>query len=338
MIDAKDPLVQIKITESVCAFAAICSTVHRLYIRRGRWWVDDAWAAFALVVLFAQIASVFMHVENPDDVSKLTRVAAYYLMAITFYLVIWASRISIIYSIIRIDPNPSRRKIYVGISFLYFITVVVLIIQLFWVAICQLITDILADMFLLFAPLRVFMYLQDRVLRRKLMVIFSTCLITTIVSLVHAAYILTTGGIRVIISALVEDCVSLMVANVPVVVTALLRAAGDDAKPAPTGSIISTAIQFAARKLKINRSNGSGEQWSKASSATLTNHHAGTRASVGMFTQGAGDIGKETTGEPIVLDLLDQKGKQSTVAEEEEHEVWKPQSEWKDDPRHARTV
>ncbi|KAJ8096296.1 hypothetical protein PM082_011451 [Marasmius tenuissimus] len=280
-------------------------------------------------------------------------------MAITFYLVIWASRISIIYSIIRIDPNPSRRKIYVGISFLYFITVVVLIIQLFWVcepepawkdvrspqchlttqvAICQLITDILADMFLLFAPLRVFMYLQDRVLRRKLMVIFSTCLITTIVSLVHAAYILTTGGIRVIISALVEDCVSLMVANVPVVVTALLRAAGDDAKPAPTGSIISTAIQFAARKLKINRSNSSGEQWSKASSATLTNHHAGTRASVGMFTQGASDIGKETTGEPIVLDLLDQKGKQSTVAEEEEHEVWKPQSEWKDDPRHARTV
>ncbi|KAK1235210.1 hypothetical protein PQX77_001574, partial [Marasmius sp. AFHP31] len=96
---------------------------------------------------------------------------------------------------------------------------------------------------------------------------------------------------------------------------------------------------FAARKLKINKSNGSGEQWSKASSATLTNHHVGTRGSIGMFTQGAGDIGKDTTGEPIVLDLLEsQKGKQSTAAEEDEHEVWKPQSGWKDDPRHARTV
>ena len=41
-------------------------------------------------------------------------------------------------------------------------------------------------------------------------------------SLVHAAYIITTGGIPVIISALVEDCMSLTVANVPVVATVLI--------------------------------------------------------------------------------------------------------------------
>jgi len=35
------------------------------------------------------------------------------------------------------------------------------------------------------------------------------------VSLVHAAYIITRGGIPVIISALVEDCMSLTVANFP---------------------------------------------------------------------------------------------------------------------------
>jgi len=46
---------------------------------------------------------------------------------------------------------------------------------------------------------------------------------TTIVSLVHAAYIITTGGIRVIIAALVEDCMSLTVANLPVVATASLQ-------------------------------------------------------------------------------------------------------------------
>ncbi len=43
---------------------------------------------------------------------------------------------------------------------------------------------------------------------------------TTVVSLVHAAYIITRGGIPVIISALVEDCMSLTVANLPVVATA----------------------------------------------------------------------------------------------------------------------
>jgi hypothetical protein len=46
--------------------------------------------------------------------------------------------------------------------------------------------------------------LEDKVLRRRLMVIFSTCIITTIVSLVHAAYILTMGGVKVVIAAIVE--------------------------------------------------------------------------------------------------------------------------------------
>jgi hypothetical protein len=47
--------------------------------------------------------------------------------------------------------------------------------------------------------------------------------VTTVVSLVHAAYIITRGGIPVIISALVEDCMSLTVANLPVVATASMR-------------------------------------------------------------------------------------------------------------------
>jgi hypothetical protein len=47
--------------------------------------------------------------------------------------------------------------------------------------------------------------------------------VTTIVSLVHASYIITRGGIPVIISALVEDCMSLTVANFPVVVSATIR-------------------------------------------------------------------------------------------------------------------
>jgi len=47
--------------------------------------------------------------------------------------------------------------------------------------------------------------------------------VTTVVSLVHAAYIITRGGIPVIISALVEDCMSLTVANLPVVATASIR-------------------------------------------------------------------------------------------------------------------
>jgi hypothetical protein len=61
----------------------------------------------------------------------------------------------------------------------------------------------------------------------------SLTVITTIVSLVHAAYIITRGGIPVIISALVEDCMSLTVANLPVVATAsLLRLTGASSRDA----------------------------------------------------------------------------------------------------------
>jgi hypothetical protein len=133
------------------------------------------------------------------------------------------SRISIIYSVIRIDSRYSRRMLYVAISVVYFLAAVVMIIQLFWVcepkpswkearnpqcplttqvAVVQLVSklllflrfffvlliwnlckaDILADIFLLVAPLSVLKHLQDKALRKKLILIFSTCLVTTVVS------------------------------------------------------------------------------------------------------------------------------------------------------------
>jgi hypothetical protein len=91
-------------------------------------------------------------------------------------------------------------------------------------------------------PLRLIRGIKERRLRWRLIFIFSTAsssllfsfffasahifvlsVVTTVVSLVHAAYILTVGGIPVIISALVEDCMSLTVANLPVVATASMK-------------------------------------------------------------------------------------------------------------------
>ncbi|KAF7342290.1 hypothetical protein MVEN_01817200 [Mycena venus] len=72
---------------------------------------------------------------------------------------------------------------------------------------------------------------MDKGMRRKLTIIFSTCVVTTIVSLVHAAYIVRNGHEKVIISAVVEDCISLIVANIPVVVTSMVNIAGDTEEP-----------------------------------------------------------------------------------------------------------
>ncbi|KAI0050480.1 hypothetical protein FA95DRAFT_1570553 [Auriscalpium vulgare] len=249
-LDLSDGLVQIKLTESVAGFIAICMTVTRIWIRRDRYWWDDAWAVFALLNLFVQFASVFMHVENPAELSKTNRVAAYYLMAATFYTIIWSARTSILFSIIRIDPDPQMRRRLKWLAALFIAALVFFLTQLLWVcepmhawknlpspqchltkevAICQLVSDIIADILLITLPLRLIHGIKDKGLRRRLIFIFSTSIVTTIVSLVHAAYIITIGGKNVLISALVEDCMSLTVANVPVVGAALLRRVGSTA-------------------------------------------------------------------------------------------------------------
>ena len=69
--------------------------------------------------------------------------------------------------------------------------------------------DVVADSILLFFPLKIFQTLTDRALRRRLMIIFSTCIATTIVSLVHAAYIIASENIQILISAEVEVCKNL---------------------------------------------------------------------------------------------------------------------------------
>ena len=91
---------------------------------------------------------------------------------------------------------------------------------------------------------------------------------TTIVSLVHAAYIISRGGIPVIISALVEDCMSLTVANVPVVATASFRRLGSS-----------------------NDGDGDGQRWSTWKFKTRTLPMT-TDNSTTYFTTGLGAVSR----------------------------------------------
>ncbi|KAJ6580886.1 hypothetical protein B0H19DRAFT_1112752 [Mycena capillaripes] len=252
MINHSDPLVQLKITSATCSFFALGTTIYRLYYRWGRLWADDFWALFAFVALMIQVIGVFLHIPMPNNLSRTTRVAAYYLMATAFYAVIWTSRLSILFSIVRIDPSAERRQRLFWVALAFVSASLFLLAQLFWVcepnpswknapnpqctlplqvAICQLITDVIADSILLFAPLPLFRNLFDKSLRHKLTLIFSTCIVTTIISLVHAAFILRRGHTKVLISAVVEDSLSLIVANIPVVVTTMIDVVGEAGQP-----------------------------------------------------------------------------------------------------------
>jgi hypothetical protein len=69
---------------------------------------------------------------------------------------------------------------------------------------CPLTADVFADLLLLTSSLRLFLVIQDEALRFRLSCLFSTCVITTIVSLVNSLFILTSVGLKIVIITLIE--------------------------------------------------------------------------------------------------------------------------------------
>ncbi|KAH9953435.1 hypothetical protein BGW80DRAFT_1259330 [Lactifluus volemus] len=236
-----EPLVQIE---------AVCITLVRLWIRRGRYWWDDAWAFFSLLWLIIQMVAVFVHAFSPSKLSKVSRVADYYLLSATFYGVIWCARLSILFSIIRIDPNPVMRQRLKWVAAVFIAAVAFLLAQLFWV--CQTNENGWKDS------------AHPQCNLPKQVPICQLVFVTTVVSLVHSFFILTSGGVHEAISALVENCMSLTVANVPVVATALFRpfwgyqTEDDDDGKRWTGS----ALRFHSRPGPRVTTTTTGTQWS----------------------------------------------------------------------------
>ncbi|KAJ7818059.1 hypothetical protein B0H14DRAFT_2840670 [Mycena olivaceomarginata] len=250
MINLSDPLVQLKVTSATCSFFALGSTLYRMYQRRSKLGADDLWAVFAFVALIVQVVVIFLHIPPPNNIPKNGGVAVFYLTVITFYAIVWGSRLSILFSIIRIDPSSERRRRLFWVAMAFLIVSVISVAQLFWVcegpfdtwknapnpgcalplqvALFQLITDIIADSILLFTPLALFRDLINRALRRRVTLIFSTCVGTTVVSLVHAVLMIRGGHRKVLIAGLVEDSLSLIIANIPVVVTTVINIVGEE--------------------------------------------------------------------------------------------------------------
>lgn len=237
-MDLKDPLRQVQVTSLICSTFAIGSTIYRFYLRRTRLWVDDAFSLFSMLILAIQVAAVLLFPTRSNGVAR------YYVITTTFYVIVWSSRFSILFSVIRIDPSKLRRPYLYLIGALFLLVCFFLVAQLFYVctpqtawremkvpqcnlstqvAICKLTFDAVADLLLLGLPIKLFFVLQDKWLRHRLTVIFSTCIITSIVAIVHAIYILNRGGPKIVIVGLVEASTSLIVCNFPIIAATFLR-------------------------------------------------------------------------------------------------------------------
>ncbi|KAG6872050.1 hypothetical protein C0995_013569 [Termitomyces sp. Mi166 len=221
-------------------------TIVRLFdrLRRKQFGIDDALAAFALLIFIVFEVALFIHLHlgNPSTthLSQTTRVAMYYIMAQGFYAIIWPARISILFSVVRFTPRSAKlKKILYCLAVSFLILWCILFAQIFWVcepmpewkdtvapqcpigtdvAIAQLIGDIYADSVLIAAPLRLLWNLEvSRAQRNRLLVVFTSSIGTTAASLVHAYYILRLGGYPVLFTAVIEQCVSLLVCNLAVI-------------------------------------------------------------------------------------------------------------------------
>ncbi|GLB40606.1 putative expressed protein [Lyophyllum shimeji] len=206
---------------------------------------DDVWAALSLAILLTFVASLFVHLGDPTHLTHATRVGMYYILAQGFYGVVWTARLSILFSVVRITPPSNYRKFLFGLVASFLIIWAILFAQVFWVceneplwkdspapqcalgrnvAIAQLISDIYADGSLIAAPLKLLWNLGvNKNQRNRLLLVFSSSIITSVASLIHAYYVLRVGGLDEVFVAIIEMCVSLLVCNLAVVVGLIAR-------------------------------------------------------------------------------------------------------------------
>ncbi|KAG1752805.1 hypothetical protein EDB19DRAFT_967543 [Suillus lakei] len=220
---------------SVSHSIAILCTIFRLVYRgwtRYFWW-EDVWAAFALITDVFCLVCIWLD----------KRVTSW-ILAIAFTSVLWAARMSIIFSVIHI-VNHSGCKIHKQITYLIAVSFacmwVALVVQKInqcqfhscqmaeSVALSHLITDIIADASLVAAPLHLWRNVGlSR--SRKILVLstFGTSLLITAVTIPHSIILLKVHNTTTLIFAHVKAALSLIICNLLVIVTYLYRVCSKD--------------------------------------------------------------------------------------------------------------
>ncbi|KAG2035955.1 hypothetical protein BDR03DRAFT_1092793 [Suillus americanus] len=226
-----------KVVGSVSHSIAIICTIFRLVYRAQMhhlWW-EDAWAAFALVA-DGTISLACIWVDGA---------ISSWILSITFTTVLWAARMSIIFSIIPV-ANHSGSKIHKQLTRLIAVSFgcmwAALLVQKIsvckfhschigkWVALSLLITDITADVSLVAAPL--FLLKNVGLSRsRKLLVQSAFCasLLITAITIPHSILLmLGVFNTTTLMFSHIKAALSLTICNLLVIVTFLYRVYSKD--------------------------------------------------------------------------------------------------------------
>ncbi|KAG1728534.1 uncharacterized protein EDB91DRAFT_1161922 [Suillus paluster] len=240
---------QLAVAASVSHGIAILCTVFRLVYRgwmRQLWW-EDAWAAFALFSDVFCMVWIWTHylIQFPAGV-----------FGVAFTSVMWAARMSIIFSIIRV-ANRSGYKIHKRITYLIAASFVCMWVAVaaqkittciykcqttHAVAVSQLITDVVADVSLIAAPLHFWKNVGlSRHGKILILSVFGSSLLITIVTIPHCIMLFQSATQTTLIFAHVKTALSLVICNVLVIVTFAYRVCWKETLD-PDKSLTSTGI------------------------------------------------------------------------------------------------
>ncbi|KAG1789193.1 uncharacterized protein HD556DRAFT_826043 [Suillus plorans] len=264
-------LYQTEVADISLTTVAVLITAFRLCVRtrQKRLGIDDAWAAIAMIFDFTLLLADCLYLQDYKKYPQSTRIALYYIVAQSFYGVVWSSKLSMLFTIVRLTiPGRFRRFLLCTVAF-FGIIWALLFSQLWWIcetetgwktqtlpqcdlgrriAITQMTTDVLADVVLIIAPFSLIYKVRlSRSQKVRILAVFSTSAVTTIVSLTHAYYILSGGGLREVMAGIVECSMSLIVVNLSVVVAFIFRLSSDDNSPSSPTPIVTFGGQRRTR-------------------------------------------------------------------------------------------
>ncbi|PFH53229.1 hypothetical protein AMATHDRAFT_83918, partial [Amanita thiersii Skay4041] len=237
---------------------AIFTTSFRLFYRyrSSIYWWDDHWAAFALFLEFGFFSTVWMRASHGVPAYLATtevRVARYWVGALLYPSVVWASRVSIGLSILRIVPYGTlRRRLLIMVLFSFSLMWLALMLQKIivctsnttWhyteskqcllgeaVGIITLSTDVFADSCLVSIPLHMLRELKlPRPERRLVHTIFCASVLSSMASVVYATFVFkadtfapTQRGLLVGLTSHLKGTITLMVCNFLVIIPCIYR-------------------------------------------------------------------------------------------------------------------
>ncbi|KAJ8515298.1 hypothetical protein ONZ45_g7276 [Pleurotus djamor] len=257
MVLARPDLVTAKGLLAIPHGLAIIATVFRLWDRqrlRRLWW-DDLWAFIALIFDIPHMIVFFLRPASGSGSSTMpinSRIAIYWISLVMFPSVLWAARISISVSILRLCPPGSiwRRVSYFTSVLFGFLWAGLLIYRVWqcghdsaWhnnpgvqcflprsIGVMTLVTDIVADILLIAIPMiMIYSYQMAKSLRRLFMSVFAASILTSLASIVYVTFLFGARGwgpglgLIVAITSHLEAAVSLLVCNILVIVTFFYR-------------------------------------------------------------------------------------------------------------------